>query len=74
MIKVHAEIEYLRENGDSVHSDICPPDCDFNRISVDYRQLLHDILDEWLDKSNGTGIFYVGSELRAKLLQEHDSE
>lgn len=59
---VHGEIEYLRENGEGVHSDICPPDCDFEQIDDDYRKFLHDCLDEWLDKSRGTGRFYIKQE------------
>lgn len=68
---VHAEIEYQREDGTWVHSDICPPECspdNFNRIfkrdtgSFTYRQYLHSCLDEWLDNSNGTGCFYIKDE------------
>ncbi len=48
--KVHAEIEYMRENEEYgkhwVHSDICPPECDLNNISDKYRKFLHDCLDE----------------------------
>lgn len=61
-MKFCAEIQYDTPEG-MVHSDICyccgkkddapPPD-------NDYRQFLHDNLDEWLDKSNGTGHFVVG--------------
>lgn len=61
MCKVHAEIEYVdkeRENI-SIHSDICPPKCDFRNMTVEHRKFLHDCLDEWLDKSNGTGCFYI---------------
>ena len=54
MNSVCGEISY---NG--VHSDICPPDHDFNKVTPEYRKLLHDCLDEWLDKSDGNGIFYV---------------
>ena len=63
MKKVHGEIEYTRgEDGVSVHSDVCPPDCDFDNINAEYRKFLHDALDEWLDKSNGTGGFYIKQE------------
>lgn len=62
MKPVHAEIEYVRENGENVHSDICPPECKFSNITKEYREFLHTCLDEWLDKSNGTGIFYIRQE------------
>lgn len=59
---VCAEIEY----GPGIHSDICPPGCDIARVDEPcgddgetYRSFLHDCLDEWLDNSNGTGIFYI---------------
>lgn len=61
---VHAEIEYKRSSdGVMVHSDVCPPDClASNMTSADYRTYLHDVLDEWLDNSNGTGLFYICEE------------
>ena len=61
--KVHAEIEYFKENGESIHSDICPPECSSYNVNDPYwRKLLHDCLDEWLDKSRGTKGFYVCEE------------
>ena len=71
MNKVHAEIEYQKEDGTWVHSDICPSECSsdnieytFKRDTGDftYRKYLHDCLDEWLDKARGTGIFYIKDE------------
>lgn len=63
MKKVHSEILYVREeDGALVHSDTCPPECDFNNLNDDHKKYLHDLLDEWLNKSNGTGIFYVKEE------------
>ena len=62
--QVHAEIEYKTQDEDgplTVHSDICPPDCS-NEFSQGYRQHLHDCLDEWLDNSDGSGIFYITGE------------
>lgn len=65
-LHVHAEIEYQAETEElgkhSVHSDICPPDCDLKNISEEYRKFLHDNLDEWLNNSKGTGIFYITGE------------
>lgn len=59
-MRVHAEIEYAREDGTWVHSDICPPECSSERLSDKaYRKFLHDCLDEWLDKSRGTGGLYI---------------
>ena len=56
---VHGEIEYVREDGTKVHSDICPHSCGFVNINSKHRKFLHDSLDEWLDKSRGTGCFYI---------------
>jgi hypothetical protein len=52
------EIVYEDELG-GVHSDICHHN-DLP-LTYDYRKLLHECLDEWLDKSNGTGVFWVGN-------------
>lgn len=61
-MKVHAEIEYTEE-GRNIHSDICPEDCSSDGLKdLEYRKLLHTFLDEWLDKSGGTGIFYIANE------------
>lgn len=68
MTTIHAEIEYQKEDGTWVHSDICPPNCSsenleytYKRDSGDftYRSFLHDCLNEWLDNSKGTGMFYI---------------
>ena len=64
---VHAEIEYRSEDDERgyshlIHSDICPPGCDLNNLDDEYRQFLHKCLDEWLNKSQGTGIFYITGE------------
>ena len=59
---VVAEIEYINEDLETIHSDIGPMGGDLNAsltVSPDFRQYLHDNLDEWLDKSDGTGIFYI---------------
>ena len=39
-----------------IHSDLCGTDI----TDDNWRFLLHAALNEWLDKSNGTGVFYVG--------------
>jgi hypothetical protein len=59
---IHSEIEYTNSEGNLVHSDTCPPECNFDNIDNTYRKFLHDCLDEWLDKSNGTGQFYISEE------------
>lgn len=60
-MKFCAEVSYETDSG-NVHSDVC-----FNCKSADdqavtdaHRKLLHDCLDEWLNKSNGTGAFWIG--------------
>lgn len=52
------EILYDTPEG-GVHSDICHHNDD-QPIGDGYRKYLHDSLDEWLNKSNGTGAFWVG--------------
>ena len=52
------EISYDTPEG-GVHSDICHHNDD-QPIGDGYRKFLHDCLDEWLNKSNGTGAFWVG--------------
>ena len=74
MVKCHAEIQYTDNEGRSIHSDIGPPGCDFKRIDEviseegeteeTYRQFLHKCLDEWLNKSGGTGEFCIGAEIK----------
>jgi len=61
-MKVHAEIEFINKEGNHIHSDICPPDCDFDEIDEEYREIIHMMLDEWLNYSSGTGGFYIASE------------
>ena len=60
---VHAKIEYIDEKKGSIHSDLCPPDCDYKNITAEYRVILHQALDEWLDNSNGTGQFYIKGKM-----------
>jgi len=61
---IPAEIQYETPEG-LVHSDIC-----FSvgaavplAEAINYRNFLHDVLDEWLDKSNGSGFFYIGKDI-----------
>lgn len=47
---IHGEITY-----NTVHSDLISPE-----ITDEFRALLHGCLDEWLDKADGNGAFWVG--------------
>jgi len=51
---IYSEIEYVNENGISIHSDLLNKE-----ITEEYRHILHKALDEWLDNANNTGSFYV---------------
>jgi len=61
-----AEVMYDGPDG-YVHSDICLETGDEDTRGVAeffaYREFLHANLDEWLDKSNGTGLFYIGDPI-----------
>ncbi len=62
-MKFCGEIAYLQNvpGKESVHSDLCFNCNDGDAELTDvYRKLLHDCLDEWLNKSNGTGAFWIG--------------
>lgn len=60
-VSVCGEIEYeSREVGGAVHSDICLVHNGKYAVTPDYREFLHNCLDEWIDKSGGTGIFWIG--------------
>ena len=61
-MKTHAEIEYTNADGITVHSDVCPPGCDFANVTPDIREFYHTLLDEYLDESRGTGEFYIREE------------
>ena len=60
--KVHAEIEYVNNKGENIHSYICPDDCSSKHLDAEYRKLLHSCLDEWFNNAAGTGGFYVKEE------------
>lgn len=61
------EISYDTNDG-GVHSDICFNNADNHNEErnpgalpdADFRQFVHNCLDEWLNKSNGTGGFWIG--------------
>jgi hypothetical protein len=60
---VCAAIEYTNEEGMPVHSDLCPPNCSPNWMEgEEWREFLHATLDNWLDKSGGTGHFVIGGQ------------
>ena len=58
-----AEIEYLDANRELVHSDIGPYNGKLENLTPEHRKFLHDNLDEWLDRSSGTGIFYITGQV-----------
>lgn len=73
-MKFCSEIQYYKQDGQGIHSDVCF-DCggdDSKELDEDHRQLLHDCLDEWLNKSNGTGFFFVAD--RDALISEFRGE
>ena len=53
------EIAYESNEG-PVHSDIGWRSAYSDELDDEFRQFLHECLDEWLNKSNGTGAFWVG--------------
>jgi hypothetical protein len=65
-MEINGEIFYDRgfdDNGNPVegfwiHSDLYK--ASDKELTEDFRQFLHDCLDEWLNKSKGTGAFWVG--------------
>lgn len=62
-MKFCGEITYFPPDT-SVHSDICfncNPQSEDKLMNDDYRQFLHNCLDEWLNNSNGTGAFWLGN-------------
>ena len=65
--RIAAEIEYIDENLETRHSDIGPRAASLDYAHAEYRQFLHDNLDEWLDKSDGTGIFYITGDAKQYL-------
>jgi hypothetical protein len=69
-IILQAEIEYQKPDGTWVHSDIEPRGCKFKDLDAEHREYLHGLLDEWIDKSRGTGCFYIKNERFEILNQE----
>ncbi len=58
-----------------VHSDICPPKhSKEGLLDADYREFLHTCLDEWLNKSEGTGCFMIGDTTRLASKDEDDED
>jgi hypothetical protein len=46
------QITYTNAKGENVHSDL--------PHTPEYREVLHDVLNEWLDKAGNTGFFFIG--------------
>jgi hypothetical protein len=59
-MSIHAEIMYDSPAGSMRGRYVCPPKCE-PVFTPEYRKFLHNCLDEYLDKSKGTGIFYIGA-------------
>jgi hypothetical protein len=62
-MKFCGEIQYENSSGWTTHSDICwrcgaPAQ---HELTPEYRAFLHTVLDEWLDRSNGTGFLWLGN-------------
>lgn len=53
----HGEIAYHKEGVGNVHSDLC---FEGETIPDDYRALLHEALDEFLNNYDPNGVFGVG--------------
>lgn len=56
------EITYFPQNT-RVQTGICfncNPDTKQEELPIGYRNYLHACLEEWLNKSNGTGAFWLG--------------
>lgn len=56
---VCVDIYYINRWGNSVQSDLC---YDKTNLTPTHRKVLHEALDEWLDKANGTGQFRLWHE------------
>lgn len=66
--------DYVGEVAD-VHSDICPPGCSpANLTDPEWRRRMHAALDEWLDRSDGTGHFAIGGPNLWDALNREDGE
>lgn len=61
---VHAEISYK-----DVHSDICPPQCDPENMNDEWKQLVRDCFEEFLEHFDGTGEFYIRGKWKCEHLQ-----
>jgi len=59
-----------------VHSDLCPPGHDLSRGVSDpeWRELIHACLDEWIDKSESTGYFFIGDSENYFVITEQEEE
>lgn len=66
MHQVCSEIQYETPEG-VIHSDLCPGPVD--KMDEETKKTLHNALDEWLEKSNGTGFFYIGDNHDMSILE-----
>ena len=61
MPHVCAGIQYRKGNDGPVHSDLCREFGGLLSVPKDYRKLLHDSLDEYLNNLDPKGFFFVGN-------------
>lgn len=78
--RTHGQIQYKKEDGSWIHSDICPAECCSSNVNLKYKvpdngpftsynHFLHSCLDEYLDNMNyhQRGYFYIGNHNYLKL-------
>jgi len=58
-VTVCAEIMYDEGEG-MIHSDLCMIHNGKYEVHDSYREFMHKCLDEWLNNSDGTGMFWIG--------------
>lgn len=64
---IHAEVWYTNSEGLPVHSDVCA-----TKDTPEYRELLHQCLDEFLDNYCLDGGFGVGNFVDADMIEVDD--
>lgn len=58
-MKFCGEIQYENSDG-TIHSDVCHGCQSDKQFDSNDREFYHQLLDEWLNNSNGTGHFWIG--------------
>jgi hypothetical protein len=52
---------FSRQAQETVHNKISLSEVDYS-VPPEARRKLHEVLDRWIDKSQGSGYFWVGNE------------